>query len=93
MEKQERYKEAKKRVGQIKGFYAHLFSYIGVNIVLLAIDLTTRPFELWFYWVTVFWGIGVFWHAMAVFAFGKINSKIWEKRKIKETMKKMEGGK
>ena len=87
---EEKYKVAKRRVEEIKGFYAHLFAYIGVNVVLIVIDLVTGPWNWWFYWVTVFWGIGVFWHAMGVFVFHKITGASWEKRKIKEIMDEMD---
>jgi len=87
---EEKYIKAKKRVEEIKGFYSHLFSYIGVNVVLIVINLVTSPGTLWFYWVTIFWGIGIFWHAMGVFVFHKITAGSWEKRKIKEIMEDME---
>lgn len=87
---EEKYKVAKKRVEEIKGFYGHLFSYIGVNVVLITINLVTSPFVLWFYWVTAFWGIGIFWHAMGVFVFHKFTGSSWERKKIKEIMEEME---
>lgn len=87
---EEKYKLAKKRVEEIKGFYGHLFAYIGVNVVLIVINLVTNPFAIWFYWVTAFWGIGVFWHAMGVFVFGKFTGIGWEKKKIEEIMEGME---
>lgn len=87
---EEKYKIAKKRVEEIKGFYGHLFSYIGVNIALIVINLVTSPYSIWFYWVTVFWGIGVFWHAMGVFVFNRFPGANWEKRKIEEIMKEMD---
>ncbi len=90
---EEKYKLAKKRVEEIKGFYGHLFAYIGVNVVLIVINLVTSPFVLWFYWVTAFWGIGVFWHAMGVFVFNKFTGIGWEKKKIEEIMEEMEGKK
>jgi len=49
----------------------------------------TSPGTLWFYWVTIFWGIGIFWHAMGIFVFRKITAGSWEKRKIKEIMEDM----
>jgi len=87
---EEKYQAAKRRVEEIKGFYGHLFSYIGVNVVLLIIDMVTGLRGWWFYWVTAFWGIGLFWHAMGVFVFYKITGGMWEKRKIKEVMDEME---
>lgn len=86
---EEKYRMAKKRVEEIKGFYGHLFSYVGVNVVLLVIDLVTGG-GLWFYWVSVFWGIGLFWHAMGIFVFGKFAGSSWEKRKIEEIMEGMD---
>ena len=87
---EEKYRIAKKRVDEIKGFYSHLFSYVGVNVVLLVINLVTSPYTLWFYWVTVFWGIGLFWHAMGVYVFRKFTGAGWEEKKIKEVMDEME---
>jgi hypothetical protein len=89
---EEKYRMAKKRVEEIKGFYGHLFSYVGVNVVLLVIDLVTGG-GLWFYWVSVFWGIGLFWHAMGIFVFGKFTGSSWEKKKIEEIMEGMESKK
>ncbi len=83
---EKKYQEAKKRVEEIKGFFGHLFAYIGVNITLIIINLVTSPGALWFYWVTLFWGIGIFWHAMGVFIFSGFPGKKWEERKIKELM-------
>jgi len=53
--------------------------------MLVLINLVTSPGALWFYWVTVFWGIGVIGHAIGVF--GKLG-KNWEEKKIKELMEK-----
>jgi hypothetical protein len=83
---EEKYKQAKKRVEEIKGFYGHLFAYLGVNLTLLVINLVTSPRDLWFYWVTLFWGIGIFWHAMGVFVFSRFPGQEWEQKKIKELM-------
>lgn len=85
-----KYQEAKKRVEEIKGFYGHLFAYIGVNITLLVINLVTSPLNLWFYWVSLFWGIGLFWHAMGVFVFSRFPGKNWEEKKMKEFMDRQE---
>ncbi len=84
---EEKYKRAKARVEELRKFYAHLISYIVVNIVLVAINLVTSPNQLWFYWVTAFWGIGLIWHAIRVFGkFGKER----EEKKIEEIMEKEE---
>ena len=85
MDEEESYKKAKKRAGELRGFYEHLIAYVAVNIMLVIINLVTSPDALWFYWVTVFWGIGVIGHAIGVF--GKLG-KNWEEKKIKELMEK-----
>jgi len=87
MDEEERYKRAKARVEELREFYEHLIVYVIVNIMLAVINLVTSPDTLWFYWVTVFWGIGLIWHAISVY--GKLG-KEWEEKKIKEIMEKEE---
>ena len=48
-----------------RGFTAHLYSYIGVNSLLLLIDLMT-PGPWWFQWSVLGWGIGLFFHYRAL---------------------------
>jgi len=91
MEEEESYKRAKKRVGELRGFYEHLIAYVVVNIMLVIINLATSPDTLWFYWVTIFWGIGVIWHAISVFGKRGKLGKNWEDKKIKEIMEKEKG--
>ncbi len=87
-DEKERYERAKKRVRELKDFYGHLIAYAGVNVMLFIINWVTSPGTWWFYWVTIFWGIGVMWHAISVFASGRVESKQWEEKKIKELMEK-----
>jgi hypothetical protein len=89
MTQEERYEIARKRVEELKGFYKNLFSYATINILLIVINLATSPKHLWFYWVTIFWGIGVLFHAAHTYLFrGKFLGKDWEEKKIKEIMEK-----
>ena len=70
-------------------FYSNLLSYVGVNVLLIIINLVTSPNELWFYWVTIFWGIAVLLHASKVFVLkGKFLGEDWEEKKTKEIMEK-----
>jgi len=82
---EEKYKQAKKRVEEIKGFYGHLFAYLGVNLTLLIINLVTSPRDLWFYWVTLFWGIGIFWHAMGVFVFPDFPARNGSRKRLRNS--------
>jgi hypothetical protein len=69
MENQEAYKKAEKRVKAKVGFYIHLSIYIAVNILLIIINLSTSPENLWFKWPLMGWSIGVFFHGLSVFVF------------------------
>lgn len=82
------YQQAKKRVGQIKGFYKHLALYVLVNALLLTINIVTSPTWLWFYWPLLGWGMGIAAHWVSVFGIGNVLGKDWEERKIKELMDK-----
>lgn len=88
MEHDEKYKRAKNKVKELKGFYSNLLSYLVVNIVLIIINLVTSPDHLWFYWVSIFWGIGLIFHATSVFGKRRILGDKWEEKKIKEYMDK-----
>ncbi|MBU2938948.1 2TM domain-containing protein [Lacinutrix sp. C3R15] len=91
---QEAYDKAKKRVGQIKGFYWHLLSYIVINIVILyMISLHVDSENFWTFNVfsTVFyWGIGLFFHFLGVFGKNVFLGKDWENKKINEILEKEE---
>ncbi len=68
---EETYQKAKKRVEVRIGFYIHLVLYVGVNILLIIINVTTSTRYLWFKWPLIGWGIGLLFHALGVFAFSK----------------------
>ncbi len=85
MENQEIYQRAKKRVEAKIGFYIHLTVYVGVNILLIIINLSTSPQYIWFKWPLLGWGIGLFFHGMSIFVFsGKKLKGIKEKMIEKE---------
>lgn len=83
---EERYRQAKKRVDEIKGFYGNLTAYIIVNAFLVVVNLLTSPKHLWFYWPMLGWGIGVIFHGLRVFNYLPFLGKDWEERKLKEYM-------
>ena len=88
MENQEAYQKAKKRVEAKIGFYIHLAVYVGVNILLIIINLITSSQYLWFKWPLIGWSIGVFFHALGVFVFSR-RSAITEQMIEKEMKKKL----
>ena len=86
-----RYRSAKKKVKDIKGFYTHLLVYLFVNIAILIVS--TRQEGLWEglddtsnYYTAFFWGIGVVAHWASVFGPNIFLGKDWEERKIRELM-------
>ena len=81
-----RYERARKRVREIRGFYSHLAIYLIVNAGLLAINLLTSPFSLWFYWPMLGWGIGVAVHGVSVFGLAGLLGPEWEEREIRKLM-------
>jgi len=87
----EAYERARNRVHELRGFYSNLVTYIIVNVFLIIINLATNPHKLWFYWVTIFWGIAVLIHASKTFVLrGKFLGSEWEEKKIREIMEKSE---
>lgn len=80
--------EARKHVGRLKAFYHGLIMYVIVNIGLIILNLLTDPKELWFYWVSLFWGIGLIIQAATIWGPGAGMSHDWEEKKIKQFMDK-----
>ncbi|MBS7254482.1 2TM domain-containing protein [Flavobacterium branchiicola] len=78
------YFRAKKRVEELKGFYANLISYCGVIPCLIFVNLTFSPGFHWFWFSALGWGFGVVMHAFKVFGY----SSDWEERKIREILEK-----
>lgn len=78
------YEKAKKRVKELKSFYANLISYCTIIPFLIIINLMTSPKSLWFYFPMLGWGIGVASHAFQVFGIGES----WKEKKIREIMEK-----
>jgi len=86
-ENSKQYDEAKARVNELRSFYRNLMTYLMINVVLVIINLVTSPDNLWFYWVTIFWGIGLIFHAMSVFlGKGRLLGKEWEEKQIKKIL-------
>lgn len=88
MTEQETYERAKKRVEAKIGFYIHLAVYVGVNLLLIIINLTSSPQTLWFKWPLFGWGIGVFFHGLSVFVFSGRRLETVKEKMIEEEMKR-----
>lgn len=75
--------KAKERVENLKGFYGNLISYCCVIPILVFINLNTGGFQ-WFWFPLLGWGMGVSFHALETFGYGKS----WEEKKIQEILNK-----
>ncbi|NNC50624.1 MAG: 2TM domain-containing protein [Flaviramulus sp.] len=87
-QKEQAYLRAKKRVKELKGFYWHAFWYTVVNIFIIFM-IVSNGGDLWHFGTfstAIFWGLGLGFHALAIFGKNFIFSKKWEERKIKEYM-------
>ena len=82
------YQKAKKRVEEIKGFYAHLCVYLVINILIVIIWLVTSlGFFAWFIFPVGGWGVVVILHALFVFVFNKDTR--WEKNAVEKEADKI----
>ena len=77
------YERAKDRVEKLKGFYGNLISYCCVIPILIVINLSTTSFQ-WFWFPMLGWGMGLTFHALETFGYGKT----WEEKKIQEILQK-----
>lgn len=77
------YYRATKRVKELKEFYSNLLSYCLIIPFLMFINYRTTSFQ-WFWFPMLGWGLGLAFHAFAVFGYGKS----WEEKKIQEIMNK-----
>ena len=72
MSEDEIYKQAKKRVEEKKGFFIHFTVYIVVNIMLVLIWAFAAGGGFpWFIFPLGGWGIGILFHFLGVFVFGR----------------------
>ncbi len=87
---------AKKRVEELKGFYIHAIVYLAVNafiminIYIRSLDGGERFWSFSTFFVAVFWGIGLAFHAINTFNINPFLSKGWEERQIRKYMEEDE---
>jgi 2TM domain len=92
MESQEAYEKARRRVEAKIGFYIHLAVYVGVNLLLLIINLATSPRYLWFKWPLLGWGIGLLFHGIGISLHSRgfaLKEKMIEREMRKEVNREM----
>lgn len=80
-----RYRMARERVEDIKGFYMNLLAYCIVIPVLVYINYRTTSYP-WAIFPMIFWGLGLTLHGLLAHGFSPFLGRNWEARKIKELM-------
>ena len=83
------YRKAEQRADAKIGFYHHLIGFIVANLFLFAINAIFSWGDWWFYWITVFWGIGLIIHFLKVFVFAKKIDGDYREKMIEKEMEKM----
>lgn len=78
------YKQARRRVREIKAFYYHLTCYCTVIPILIIVNLVYTPEYYWFPFSMCGWGLGLFFHSMEAFKYNPFFPKDWEARKMKQ---------
>ena len=81
-------KEAIEYVRDIKGFYAHLFTFAIIMIGLAGVNLFLTPGYPWVLWVLLGWGIGLLSHGLNVFELVNFFGPDWERRQIAKRMRR-----
>ena len=84
MDQNDAYRRARQRAAAKLGFYIHLLVYIVVNGILISVNFNTGRGFLWFHWPMIGWGIGLFFHGLAVFIRPKLMQQMIENELKKE---------
>lgn len=87
---EKRYKQAKKRVEEIKVFYLHFGIYLLCVPMFIYLNYISYSGFPWAFFPIIGWGIGVANHASEAFNYSPFLGKNWEDRKIREFMDKDE---
>lgn len=83
------YKEARKRVKEIKGFYIHLLVYLLVLCLRFVFEeMGILSFKGSSFWGMGFWAVGLIAHGCSVFLPHMILGRNWKERKIRELIEK-----
>lgn len=86
MERDLAYSAARRHVERRIGFFIHLSVFVAVNGGLALLNLLLVPQRVWFPWPLFGWGIGLLFHALAVFLHAP--GAAWKQRMIENELKK-----
>ncbi|MFK7936985.1 MAG: 2TM domain-containing protein [Saprospiraceae bacterium] len=89
MNQDTQYRIAKKRVKRKRGFFRHLSTFMVIGAFFFMLNMLTDPFDMWFFFPMLPWSVGLAFHFLGVFVWGKQDE--WEEREIEKEMKRIEG--
>ncbi len=79
---EEAQRRARRRATAEAAFYGHVATYVAVIVVLAVINVMTMPFMgrpyPWFLWPAFGWGIGIFWHFMALYGSRMLRQRFFD---------------
>ncbi len=84
---EELYRKAREIVEAKKGFYIHLIIYLIFCGVMYLIWRLTWTGYRWYIWPVFGWGIGVLFHFLGVFAFGRPMG--WEESQVEKEVERL----
>lgn len=88
-EQEHSFMKAKKRVQEVKGFYAHLIVTVLTIPVIVWVNLKFVPGFHFFWFAAGGMTLAIFFHWLGVFGFSVMGfGKKWEQRKIKELLER-----
>jgi len=85
------YKLARKRVKKKKRFYRHLSIYLVMSAFFFLLNVLADPYEWWFFFPMLGWGIFLAIHYVSIFGITKqrLGTTEWEERELKKEMQRM----
>ncbi|MDA1371472.1 MAG: 2TM domain-containing protein [Proteobacteria bacterium] len=73
-------------VRDIKGFYAHLISYVITIPILILVNYAYVSEYIWVWWCALGWGLGVVSHGLSVYEVFNLFGADWERRQVEKRL-------
>ncbi|MBZ8140827.1 XRE family transcriptional regulator [Rubrivivax gelatinosus] len=77
---------ALRHVRQLRDFYTHLATYVGVLSMLLVMNLLMQPRYLWVVWPALGWGIAIVVQALGIWGPSRFLGPDWERRQVEKRL-------
>lgn len=86
------YKKAEQRVKKKKGFYVHFSVYLAVGFFFFAMNMLTDPYDIWFVFPLLPWGVGLLIHYFTTFGLPgtKVLTEEWEREELEREIQRLE---